>query len=105
MYRKDSSTFYEVKHSLGDVELNGNFTGKITEEQFDELAQNLRNKDFFAIFEKESSDLKLDVPTNFIKAFYAGKTREVSDVNNDLSSIKTAIIRTEEETKWLVKNR
>jgi len=105
LYQKDSSTFHQVKDSSGDVKLKGIFTGKITKEQFEKLAQNLRSNGFFSIVEIESSDLKLDAPPNFIKAVYAGKTKEISDENNNLSSIETVIIGTAKETKWLVKNK
>ncbi len=85
--------------------MNGIFTGNITKEQFEKLAQNLRSNGFFSIVEKDSSDLILDTPPNFIKAVYAGKTKQVSDAKNDLSSMKIAILGTVEETIWVVKNR
>ncbi len=103
LYLKDSSTFYEVKDSSGYVALNGNFAGTITKEQFDKLAQNLRSNGFFSIVKIDSSDLILDAPPNSIKAVYAGKTKQVSDAKNDLSSMKTVIIETADETIWLAK--
>lgn len=105
LYRKDSSTFAEVKDSDSDVELKGIFTGKITKEQFEKLAQNLSNNGFFSIIEKGSSGVTLDAPPNFIKAVYAGKIKEMSDADNDLSSIRTAIIETAKETILADKER
>jgi hypothetical protein len=105
LYRKDSSIFIVEKGSSGDFKLNGSFTGNITKEQFEKLAQNLQSNDFFSIVEKESGDVRTDAPPNFIKVVYAGKTKEVSDANNDLSSIETSIIETADKTTWLAKEQ
>jgi hypothetical protein len=101
LYRKNETAFVEQKQSSGGVHLKGIFTGKITEPEFENLAQTVRQSGFFQLTEKESNEVNLDAPPNFVEVKYEGKTKEVSDSNHDLSEIEGEILKISKETNWV----
>ncbi|MEP6923896.1 MAG: DUF6438 domain-containing protein [Pyrinomonadaceae bacterium] len=100
LYRSNSSAFVKTENKL-----EGNFSGVITKEQFDRLAQLINKNGFFSMQDKYIEKGVHDAPPTFTKVVYDGKTKEVSDNlgkgGEKLSEIKRAIKQTAEEIKWV----
>ncbi|MEO6590205.1 MAG: hypothetical protein ABIP06_12980 [Pyrinomonadaceae bacterium] len=100
LYRNNEQAFVKQKQTDGDVHLKAIFTGKITGQEFENITQTVRQSGFFQIVEKESNDVILDAPPNFVEVKYDGKSKQVSDADNDLSKIISAILETTQKTAW-----
>lgn len=100
LYLRNGAAFVEEKQSEGNVRLKGIFNGKITRQEFENLAQTVRQSGFFQLVEKESNKVILDAPPNFVKVIYEGKTKEISDANHNLSEIEDAVLKLARETNW-----
>lgn len=101
LYRSNEAAFTESKGEISGARLKGSFTGKITDRQFESLAHIVRKSGFFQTVEKESGDVILDAPPNFVKVIYDGKTKEISGASYDLSKIEGALIKSANETQWV----
>ncbi len=104
LYRNNASAF--VKNGAS---LQGNFSGVISKEQFERLAQLVHKNGFFALKDEYIEEGVRDAPPTSTTVIYGGKTKTVSDNTSKggekLSEIKTAIYETAQETKWEIERK
>lgn len=103
-YTNDSSVF--IKNG---ARLEGKFSGVISKEQIERLAQLVHKNGFFALKDKYIEEGVFDAPPTSTTVKCGGETKSVFDNmskgGEKLSEIKTAIYETAQETKWQVERK
>lgn len=114
LYRNNTSDFVKngasIKNGVSKgASLDGTFSGDISKEQFERLAQLVHKNGFFDL-KDDYNDLTVhDVSPTLTTVIYGGKTKAVSDNigkgGEKLSEIKATIYKTAQETKWQVERK
>ena len=97
-YKSNPTAFVKDQKNL-----KGLFTGNLSNEQFNQLAQIIEKNDLF-LRNEERGEVLTDAPPNVLTIVFGNKTRMIfhnaGNVNEKISEIETAIYQTAKDIKW-----